>query len=127
MFGKIVESPGPIFYEMFIKQLFCYDDVQECKGQGAVGAGSDLQPMPGSIRQFRSFGINHNQVGALLDLLQQQAADLAYFVGTGWVAAPEQDKFISMMKIRYGIKSTGVNSADLPGRMANILYHDHIG
>ncbi len=127
MRGQFIKSVRPFGNKILVMSLLVDDHIQKRKRQCSVCSGFDLQPVFGFFGQGGLSGINDDQLGTLLDLLKQQAANFTLLVGVRDIASPEDDQLAWMMKISNRIKATGVDTTDLPGCMTDVLRGDQVG
>ncbi|OPY08390.1 MAG: hypothetical protein A4E67_00985 [Syntrophaceae bacterium PtaB.Bin038] len=124
---KLVEAVGPFLHELPVIQALLDDHVEEAQGERRIRAGPKLQPvlrLPGQVDAPR---VDDDDLGAVLDLLHEHAADLTLLVGGGDVAAPEDDELALVVQVRHGVEAAGVHARNLPGRVADILGGDDVG
>ena len=127
MLRQIVEPMGVLFDKFLVVQSFLEDDVDDPEGQGLGRTGTQLEPEVGLLGQLGPAGIDDDQLGAVLQLIDHLAGDLPLFVGGGEVAGPEEHQFRGMVEIGNRIEAAGVDARDLPAGVADILGGDDIG
>jgi len=127
MSGQRVKAVRPLIDKVLVEKPFFNDDIQECKSQRVIRAGPQLEPEFRSFSQFRFSWIDDDELGPVFDPLQEQAADLSFFIRAQRVTSPEHDQFARVMEVRNRVEPAGVNPGHLTGRVTDVLDADHIG
>jgi len=99
MGGQLREPLGPFLHEFPVVKTLFDDYMNEAQRQGGIGTRTDLEPVLGLFCQVDATRVDDDELRAVLELFQKEAADLPLFVGGGDVAAPEDDFH---RKIRVG-------------------------
>ena len=97
------------------------------EGRPHIGAGFDLKPDGGFFRHDGFAGIHYDKLGTSVNIVLQLAANDAFFVCTGGVAAPQQQQFTWMVVVDHRIKTAGMEAGDFTRGVAYVLNGDHIG
>ena len=87
----LVEAAHPAFDEILVVQFFADDHMQHAERQRAIGAGAELQMVPGAAGDPVAARLHGDDIRAALHAVHDPVAEEPVGATLGRVLAPEQD------------------------------------